>query len=129
MRQNELRIIVILVVALAGMAFLYGETGVEFAAPIRLVQADPHHRGTLLAGTATALLFRTQDGGETWSKIPFPGALYSTLHAVLIDAGTADVYMVAATSEWPQYAGVFRTSDAGATWERLPGMERKQVWA
>jgi photosystem II stability/assembly factor-like uncharacterized protein len=98
-------------------------------APISLIQADPHHHGTLLAGTATARLFRSRDGGNTWSPLPFPGQLRSMLHAILIDPGRENVYWAGVSSETPQLAGLFRSVDEGAGWERVPGMERKQVWS
>ena len=108
---------------------LCGETGSELPGPVTLVQVDPHHQRTLVVGTANAQLFRSRDDGDTWSPIPFPGALRSNLHAMLIDPTTANVYFVAVSSETPRYAGVFRTVDEGATWQQLRGMEQKQVWA
>src|SRR5260370_31346560 len=129
MRLSGLRILAIQWVALACTGMLCGETGSELPGLITLVQVDPHHQRTLVVGTATAQLFRSRDAGDTWSPVPCPGALRSTLHAMMIDPSTANVYFVAVTSETPRYAGVFRTVDEGATWQRLRGMEQKQVWA
>ena len=111
-------------------ALLFGVAGgAGSTTPLTVVQADPHHPGTLLAGTATAQLFRSRDGADTWDPLPFPGALRSTLHAMLIDPAKPDVYLVAASSETPEHAGVFLTADAGATWQPMRGLEQKQVWA
>jgi photosystem II stability/assembly factor-like uncharacterized protein len=110
-------------------ALLFGEPDAGFGSPVTVVQADPHHKGTLLAGTATAQLFRSRDGADTWSPLPFPAALRSSLHAILIDPAKPNVYLVAVSSETPQYAGVFRTVDEGATWHQLQGLSQKQVWA
>jgi photosystem II stability/assembly factor-like uncharacterized protein len=129
MRLSGLQILAIQGVAFACTAMLCGETGSELPGPVTLVQVDPHHQRTLVVGTATAQLFRSRDAGDTWRPVPFPGALRCTLHAMLIDPTTANVYFVAVSSETPQYAGVFRTVDEGATWQRLRGMEQKQVWA
>src|SRR5579859_6923433 len=96
---------------------LRSEPATSPPAPVTIVQADPHHQGTLLAGTATALLFRSRDGANSWTRVPFPGELRSTLHAVMIDPVRANVYRVAVTSELSQYAGLFRSTDEGATWE------------
>ena len=127
------------IIALASVVFfapaskvivLRGETGGRAGTPpLTIVQADPHHPGTLLAGTAAALLFRSRDGAATWSPLPFPMSLRCNLHAILIDPQTPDVYLVALSSENPQYAGVFRSADGGATWTQLRGLEQKQVWA
>ncbi len=132
MLPNGLRIAAVQWAALAlgaWTALLYGEVGAEPAGPVTVVQADPHHPGTLLAGTATAQLFRSRDGADTWQALPFPGELRSTLHAMLIDPARPNVYFVAVSSEMPEYAGVFRTVDEGATWQPLHGLEQKQVWA
>jgi len=97
--------------------------------PVCVIQADPHHKGTLIAGTATARLFRSRDGGNTWSPLSFPAELRSTLHAILIDPAVLNVYWVAVSSESPQFAGVFRSVDGGVTWQPVRGLEHKQVWA
>src|SRR5215470_7698759 len=63
----------------------YTETATGLAIPVTVVQTDSHHPGTLLAGTATAQLFRSRDGAANWSPLPFPMALRSTLHTIVID--------------------------------------------
>ena len=108
---------------------LNGQAGAGFTSPLSVIQADPHHSGTLLAGTARALLFRSRDQGETWTALPFPAELRATLHAVLIDRARPNVYWVAVSSETPLYAGVFRSLDEGATWEQLRNLRQKQVWS
>jgi photosystem II stability/assembly factor-like uncharacterized protein len=108
---------------------VYAETGSPASGPLFVIRTDPHHPGTLLAGTAAAQLFRSRDGADTWTHLPFPGELRSALHAIVVDPLTPDLYLVAASSETPAYAGVYRTVDGGATWSQLPGLEHKQVWA
>jgi photosystem II stability/assembly factor-like uncharacterized protein len=107
----------------------YGETTVGLAIPVTIVQTDLHHPGTLLAGTATAQLFRSRDGAENWTPLPFPMAFRSTLHTVLIDPSVPDTYLVGLSSETPENSGIFRSTDEGLTWRRLEGLEQKQVWA
>jgi photosystem II stability/assembly factor-like uncharacterized protein len=132
MMSNRLLFFTIRVAALAlapRMLPLYGHAGPDFASPMTVVLADPHHPGTLLAGTATAQLFRSRDGAGTWTPLPFPAGLRSTLHAVLIDPVKPNVYLVAVSSETPLYAGVYRSLDEGVTWDRLPALRQKQVWS
>jgi photosystem II stability/assembly factor-like uncharacterized protein len=105
------------------------ETLSRLTVPVTVVQADLHHPGTLLAGTAAAQLFRSRDGAENWTPLPFPFAFRSTLHTILIDPSVPDTYLVGLSSETPENAGVFRTTDGGATWHQLHGLERNQVWA
>ena len=82
-----------------GLCPLRGETDGAIAGPVTIVRADPHHQGTLLAGTATALLYRSRDGAASWTALSFPAELRSTLHALMIDPARANVYLVAVTSE------------------------------
>jgi photosystem II stability/assembly factor-like uncharacterized protein len=111
------------------MTPMRGDPDAGLRSPVCVIQADPHHKGTLLAGTATARLFRSRDGGNTWSQLSFPAELRSTLHAILIDPAKLNVYWVAVSSETPQFAGLFRSVDEGVTWQRVRGLEQKQVWA
>jgi len=129
MRSKAFPIAAIQCAVFAFAVMLCGQNSDELPAPVTLIQVDPHHESTLVAGTATAQLFRSRDAGDTWKPLPFPGALRSNLHAILIDPKRPNVYWAAVSSETPEYAGVFRTLDEGATWQRLPGMEQKQVWA
>lgn len=111
------------------IAGLRGQSPVATGGSVTIVRTDPHYQGTLLAGTATALLFRSSDGADSWRPLPFPGALRTNLHAVLIDPAKPHSYLVAVSSETPLYAGVFRTVDEGATWEQLSALRQKQVWS
>ncbi len=96
---------------------------------VAVVQIDPHHRNTLLAGTATAMLFRTRDAGSSWTQLAFPAAFHATLHAVMVDPVDPHTYFVALSSETPTYAGLFRSQDDGATWKEVSDLSRKQVWS
>jgi hypothetical protein len=108
---------------------LRGQPGGVFSNPVAIIQVDPNHQGTLLAGTATALLFRTQDAANSWRQLVFPAALHATLHAMLIDPVNSHTYFVALSSETPLYAGVFRSLDDGVTWQQVRDLSRKQVWS
>jgi len=106
-----------------------GQTDSDLRTPVCLIRADPHHKGTFIAGTATARLFRSRDGGHTWTPLPFPTQLRSTLHALFIDPSIQDVYWAAVSSETTQLAGVYRSVDEGVTWTPVPDLAQKQVWA
>jgi len=108
---------------------LYGEASGSLVSPMTVIQVDPHNPSTLLAATATALLFRTHDGADSWTPLAFPAELRATLHAVLINPARPSVYLVAVSSETPLYAGVFQSVDAGVTWEPLRDLAGKQVWS
>ncbi len=79
---------------------------------------DPN---TVYAGAEDAALFKTTDGGRTWSEIAGlraaegqkwqPGAGGMGLHTILLDPSNPDRMHVAISA-----AGVFRTDDGGKTW-------------
>lgn len=108
---------------------LCGWGGTALHTPICAIAADWHHKGTLLAGTATARLFRSLDGGDTWTPLRFPTESRSTLHAIMADPANEDVYWVAVSSEISKFAGLFRSDDEGVTWQPVPDLQQKQVWA
>jgi photosystem II stability/assembly factor-like uncharacterized protein len=77
---------------------------------------------TWFAGVEDASLFKTTDGGGSWSELPAlrrhdsapawqPGAGGMCLHTVLLDPRDDQTMHVAISA-----AGVFRTEDGGKTW-------------
>jgi len=76
----------------------------------------------LYAGAAPAALFRSDDGGQSWTEIIsltehpsrprwHPGAGGLCLHSIAIDHSNAQRMFVGISA-----VGVFRTEDGGATW-------------
>src|SRR6478752_2657646 len=113
----------------SSMIPVHAHIGMTLTSPMTLVLADPHHRGTLLAGGARALLFRSRDQGNSWLPVPFAAELRATLHAMLIDPARPNTYLVGVSSETPLHAGVFRSVDEGSHWEQLRDLRQKQVWS
>ena len=76
---------------------------------------------TVYAGTEDAAIFRTLNGGKTWTELCGlrsakghlwqPGAGGMATHTILLDPRNADRIFVAISA-----AGVFRTDDGGKTW-------------
>jgi photosystem II stability/assembly factor-like uncharacterized protein len=100
-----------------------------FGGSAAVVQVDGHHRGTVLAATSNAQLFRSDDDGDSWRAIPFPAQLRATLHAFVVDPQHAGVYLVGLASDNPEYSGIFRSIDSGLTWKRISEAGRKAVWS
>src|SRR5262249_1742046 len=100
-----------------------------FGGSASVVVADPHSPNTFLAGTRNALLFRSGDGGESWTPLPFPPQLRATLNTLVIDPQKPGVYLAAVPSDWPQSSGMLRSTDAGATWLQAPDLRSQQVRA
>jgi photosystem II stability/assembly factor-like uncharacterized protein len=80
---------------------------------------------TVYAGVEDAALFRTTDGGKSWSELSglrghgtgpkwTPGAGGLCLHTILIDPTNPSRVFVAISA-----AGAFRSDDGGATWKAI----------
>jgi photosystem II stability/assembly factor-like uncharacterized protein len=78
---------------------------------------------TVFAGVEDAAMFKSADGGGTWTELPglrehhtgntwAPGAGGLCLHTIVQDPTDADKIYVAISA-----AGVFRTDDGGTTWK------------
>jgi photosystem II stability/assembly factor-like uncharacterized protein len=93
----------------------------------RVWHLEPSHddRDTVFAGVEDAALFRSTDGGDTWSEMDGlrthttgqawqPGAGGLCLHTILIDPSRAERMYVAVSA-----AGAFRTDDGGETWKPI----------
>lgn len=83
----------------------------------------PDSIDTVYAGVEDAALFKSTDGGLTWSELPalrtnsrgndwMPGAGGMCLHTILIDPANPRRIYVAISA-----AGVFRTDDGGESWK------------
>jgi len=100
-----------------------------FGGSAAIVLVDHLHRDTLLAATSNAQIFRSEDDGDSWSPLRFPGKFRATLHAFAVDHQNPGVYFVGLSSNVPEYSGIMRTSDSGLTWERIPNPELRAVWS
>jgi len=80
---------------------------------------------TVYAGIEDAAIFRSSDGGKSWSELPGlrghgsgpnwqPGAGGMCLHTILLDEHNPNRMYVAISA-----AGAFRTDDAGETWRPI----------
>ncbi len=85
-------------------------------------EPSPHDPETVFAGVEDAALFRSSDGGRSWTELAAlrthssgrdwaPGAGGMCLHTILIDPANERRMYVAISA-----AGAFRTDDGGATW-------------
>jgi len=96
----------------------------EFARVWHLEPA-PHDPDVVYAGVEDAALFRSDDGGVSWSELAGlrghesgpkwqPGAGGMGLHTILFDPRNPDRMFIAISA-----AGTFRTDDGGKTWQPI----------
>ncbi|MBO0823840.1 MAG: exo-alpha-sialidase [Actinobacteria bacterium] len=96
----------------------------EFA---RVWHLEPtaHDPDTVYAGVEDAGLFKSADGGQTWTELPAlrthpsgpswqPGAGGMCLHTIIQDPANPDRIFIAISA-----AGAFRSDDAGKTWQPI----------
>ncbi len=100
-----------------------------FGGAVNVVRIDPNAPDSLLAATANASLFRSTNGGDSWTPLAFPGEFAATLHAAVIDPVNAGTYLIGLSSDSPRYRGIFRSQDSGATWQQAADMRDEQVWS
>jgi len=96
------------------------------------LEPSPDDPDTVFAGIEDAALFRSTDGGETWSEMPglrthatgrkwSPGAGGMCLHTILIDPNDPERMFTAISA-----AGAFRSEDGGETWALATGGLRSE---
>jgi len=96
------------------------------------IEPSPDDPDVVFAGVEDAGLFRSGDGGGTWTELPalrthgrgpdwHPGAGGMCLHTVIIDPADTRRMFVAISA-----AGAFRTEDGGETWSIATGGLRSE---
>ena len=85
------------------------------------LEPSPTEPDTVYAGAEDAALFRSTDGGQTWTELPGlrdvkghlwqPGAGGMCLHTILLDPANPERIFVAISA-----AGAFRSEDGGRSW-------------
>ncbi len=112
---------------LSAKALVWKQLG-PFGGPAEYVVTSPSTPNLLLAGSPNAMLYRSGDGGASWTHLPFPAELASTLHVILphpSDAGR----ILAGVSPDSGGAGLFVSVDGGQVWKGVDAFRGKAVWA
>lgn len=85
------------------------------------VGLDPKNSNIVLAGGMNSLLYRSEDGGETWQLLNFPKRNLSEVTCVLVDPSDSHHYMAGIISA--DGGGLFDSQDEGKTWTVVKGVE------
>src|SRR5205814_7012523 len=74
---------------------------------------------TLNSGGPGSGMFKTTDGGDTWTEIPrnpgLPAGIWGDIGISVSGANSNRVYAIIEAKE----GGVYRSDDAGATWQKV----------
>ncbi len=100
-----------------------------FGGAAEIVRTIPRQPNLVVAATANGLLYRSADGGASWTNRPFPAQLGGTLHALEVDPRSSGTWYAGVESDSPAMAGVYKTQDGGATWNLLAGLRGQAVWS
>lgn len=99
--------------------FVYVPSPMDGLHILQVAQA-PHDPDIIYAGTRPALIFRSGDGGRTWTRCELGNSaecdFINTPRVTSIHCDPKDEHTVWVTIE---IDGIFRTQDDGKTWERL----------
>ncbi|MBI1747994.1 MAG: hypothetical protein HYR55_15610 [Acidobacteria bacterium] len=97
------------------------------------IAIDPTHPRWLIVGTKNALLFRSENAGQSWEALPFPNHATATVNTIAFDPEDSKVIYVGAADEAPiaseNGGGLYRSTDAGLHWEPLPGMKGRSIFS
>ena len=110
-----------------GESWTHSSEGLAYEAgqePIKSVWSLSSANGSIYAGVQPAGLFRTDDGGQTWSHVEGlqkhptrphwnPGGAGPILHSIVRHPEDHDNLWIGISA-----AGVFHTADGGQTWSR-----------
>lgn len=117
---------------------LLGASGWQPAGPYggsaTAIAIDPSRPSTLLLGARNSLLYRSDDGGESWRRLPFPRHFLGTVSAVAVDPSNSSRYFVAVSAEHSYYGGIWISEDGGESWNLSEDMQGKSaeaiaIWA
>ncbi len=125
-----------LLLAAAAAAPLSGASWVSkgpFGGSAQNIAIDPSDHRILLAGTRSALLYRSEDAGQSWNALPFPHLYHVSIYSVAIDPTQPGLYWIGVAAETRRAgdtsAGLYRSLDAGQTWTQVEGMKGRSVYA
>jgi photosystem II stability/assembly factor-like uncharacterized protein len=108
------------------------ETG-PYGGSAQIVAIDPSNSKSLLAGTRSALLYRSLDAGETWEPLPFPRLFGVSIYSIAIDPKRPGLYFIGAAEETGRQgdtgAGLYRSDDAGKHWVLVEALKNKSVFS
>jgi len=98
---------------------------------VRSLTYDPHNPDHIFLGTSAGTIFKSTDGGQSWSRFARLGSGddYVIDHLGLDPQNSNIMYAAAWSLENQQAGDFFRSQDGGKTWETMPAMHGKSIRA
>jgi len=90
---------------------LDADTGYAYCAA-----CDPVHTGTVYAGCANGLVFKSTDGGAHWASASGGLPTTTSVQGLAVNSANPDIVLASASD------GLYRTTDAGVSWARADGI-------
>ena len=97
-----------------GVTWQSQSRGIPYGVAIAAVAVDPLHGAQVLAGDTNGNLYRSLDGGTSWTQIPLP--INSKIGALLYDPVSPGIVLAGTTGPI-----LYRSTDGGASWNDSTG--------
>lgn len=91
------------------------------------VAIDPSRPDTMLVGARNSLVFKSEDGGKSWRRLPFPRFFLGTVSVLIVDPKQPGRYYAGLANDFSAEAGVWLSDDAGETWRRPDSLQGLSV--
>jgi photosystem II stability/assembly factor-like uncharacterized protein len=93
-----------------------------FGGSAKVITIDRSNPKVMLLGASNSLVFRTENGGESWVPLPFPRNFLGNVLTLAIDPSDARHYFAGVEATGSPLAGLYESLDAGLTWRAVPGL-------
>ena len=93
------------------------------------VAVNPSNPRMLLAGGRNSLVYRSVNGGDTWTRLAFPRHFLGAVTSLLFDANDPRHYLVGINANGSPFSGLWITRDEGRTWAEQTDLAGSPVLA
>ena len=89
------------------------------ATAIAIDARNPKH---LLAGSRSAMVYKSEDAGESWRLVGLAKRFPGTVTSLVIDPTDALHYLAGTNDTGSPFAGVYESKDGGSSWKQAPDL-------
>ena len=93
------------------------------------VAANAANPRELLAGARNSLVYRSADGGASWTRLGFPRHFLGTVTSLVFDAAQPGRYLAGIDANGSPFSGLWTSDDEGRTWKATPELAGAPVHA